>query len=145
MSKKNTPKETPSSKFDNILDSEPRIGVYICHCGTNISHTVDVEVVADYAANINNVVVSRTNKYMCSDPGQDVIKKDINELKLNRVVVASCTPLMHEETFRRVCAESGLNPFLFQMANIREHCSWVTSDINRATEKATNNATAVPK
>jgi heterodisulfide reductase subunit A2 len=118
------------------MSEEERIGVYVCHCGTNISHTVDVEEVTKYAATLPNVVIAREYKYMCSDPGQDLVKDDIKELKLNRVVVASCSPLMHEGTFRRACADAGLNQFLFQMANIREHCSWVHADKAQATLKA---------
>jgi len=114
----------------------PRIGVYVCHCGTNIAGMVDVESVADYAAGLGNVVVARHYAYMCSDPGQALIKNDIVNEGLERVVVASCSPLMHETTFRRACAEAGLNPFLFQMTNIREHCSWVCEDPITATEKA---------
>ncbi len=102
-----------------------RVGVYICHCGTNIAATVDVAAVAEFARGLEGVAIARDYTYMCSDPGQDLIKQDITEHGLNRVVVASCTPLMHEPTFRRACAEGGLNPFFFQMANIREHCSWV--------------------
>jgi heterodisulfide reductase subunit A len=113
-----------------------KIGVYICHCGTNIAGTVDVEEVAEYASTLDRVAVARHYPYMCSDPGQDLIKQDIEELGLSRVVVASCTPLMHEHTFRRACEEGGLNPFFFQMANIREQCSWVTADGGRATGKA---------
>ncbi|HEX7541238.1 MAG TPA: FAD-dependent oxidoreductase [Anaerolineales bacterium] len=116
--------------------SKIKTGVYICHCGTNISATVDVAAVADYARTLEGVVLARDYTYMCSDPGQDLIKQDIADLGLNRVVVASCTPLMHEPTFRRACAEGGLNPFYFQMANIREHCSWVVSDRAQATNKA---------
>jgi heterodisulfide reductase subunit A len=115
---------------------EPKIGVYVCHCGTNIAGTVNVEAVANFAATLPNVVVARHYMYMCSDPGQDLIRKDIKELGLNRVVVASCSPTLHERTYRRVCQESGLNPYLFEMANIREHCSWVTEDKAAATEKA---------
>jgi heterodisulfide reductase subunit A len=113
-----------------------KTGVYVCHCGTNIAATVDVAAVTQYARSLEGVVISRDYTYMCSDPGQDLIKKDIQEYGLNRVVVASCTPLMHETTFRRACAEAGLNPFFFQMANIREHCSWVVNDRQQATEKA---------
>jgi len=113
-----------------------KIGVYVCHCGSNIAQTVDVEALSKYAATLPNVVVSREYKYMCSDPGQDIIKKDIKELDLNRVVVAACSPLMHEPTFRRAVAAAGLNPFYFQMANIREHCSWVIDDKAKATAKA---------
>ena len=112
------------------------IGVYICHCGTNIAGTVDVAAVTDFARGLNSVAVARDHEHMCSDPAQDMIKEDIKQLGLNRVVVASCSPLMHEPTFRRVCEDAGLNRYLFQMANIREHCSWVTGDRGQATEKA---------
>ena len=113
-----------------------KIGVYVCHCGANIADVVDVAAVAEYAGELDSVVVARDYKFMCSDPGQDLIKKDIKEYGLNRVVVASCSPRLHEPTFRRVCHEAGLNPYLFEMANIREHCSWVTEDHEAATEKA---------
>lgn len=113
-----------------------KIGVYVCHCGTNISQTVDVAEVVQFAGGREGVTVARDNKYMCSDPGQEMIKKDIKNLGLTRVVVASCSPLMHEPTFRRTCADAGLNQFLFQMANIREQCSWVTTDRKDATQKA---------
>ena len=113
-----------------------RTGVYVCHCGTNIAGTVDVAAVADHARQLEGVVMARHYTYMCSDPGQDLIKQDIHQLGLNRIVVASCSPLMHEPTFRRACSEAGLNPFFFQMANIREHCSWVISDRSQATLKA---------
>jgi heterodisulfide reductase subunit A len=116
--------------------SKIKTGVYVCHCGTNIAATVDVVAVTEFARGLEGVVLARDYTYMCSDPGQDLIKKDITEYGLNRVVVASCTPLMHEPTFRRACAEGGLNPFFFQMANIREHCSWVVSDRAQATTKA---------
>jgi len=113
-----------------------RIGVYICHCGTNIANTVDVNAVAEYAKTLPDVVVVREYKYMCSDPGQEMIKKDIEENKLTRVVVSSCSPLMHENTFRGAIEDAGLNRFLFQMSNIREQCSWVHIDRKNATEKA---------
>ncbi len=113
-----------------------KTGVYVCHCGTNIAGTVDVADVARFARQLEGVIVARDYTYMCSDPGQDLIKQDIKEHGLNRVVVASCSPLMHEPTFRRACAEAGLNPFFCQMANIREHCSWVISDRTEATIKA---------
>lgn len=116
--------------------SKVKTGVYICHCGTNIAATVDVSDVADFARNLEGVTVARDYAYMCSDPGQDLIKQDIREHGLNRVVVASCSPLMHEPTFRRACEEANLNPFFFQMANIREQCSWVIDDRQKATEKA---------
>ncbi|MGD8818151.1 MAG: CoB--CoM heterodisulfide reductase iron-sulfur subunit A family protein [Acidobacteriota bacterium] len=112
-----------------------RVGVYVCHCGTNIAATVDVERVAEYAAALPGVVVSRDYKYMCSDPGQQLIKDDIREYELNRIVVASCSPCLHEETFRKATAEGGLNPFYFQMVNIREHASWVHRDRDEATDK----------
>jgi heterodisulfide reductase subunit A len=115
---------------------EPKIGVYICHCGTNIAGTVDVEAVTEFARELPFVTIARHYMYMCSDPGQDLIRQDIKELGINRVVVASCSPTLHERTYRRVCQESGLNPYLFEMANIREHCSWVTEDHDAATEKA---------
>ncbi|MFC2017235.1 4Fe-4S binding protein [Chloroflexota bacterium] len=115
---------------------EPRIGVYVCHCGSNIAGTVDVEQVVEFAQGLDSVVVARAYKFMCSDPGQNLIKQDIKDFGLNRVVVASCSPTMHEPTFRRACQEAGLNPYLFEMANIREHCSWVTEDRQEATEKA---------
>jgi len=113
-----------------------KIGVYICHCGTNIARTVDCKSVAEYASHLPNVAIARDYQYMCSDPGQEMIKKDIHELGLDRVVVASCSPLMHESTFRRAVASAGVNPFLFQMANIREQCSWITENRELATERA---------
>jgi heterodisulfide reductase subunit A len=115
---------------------DEKIGVYICHCGTNIARTVDCKAVADYARALPNVTVARDYQYTCSDPGQEMIKKDIRELGLTRVVVASCSPLMHEPTFRRAVGDAGLNPFLFQMANIREQCSWITEDRELATARA---------
>jgi len=115
---------------------EPRIGVYICHCGSNIAGTVDVEEVTRFVQQLDSVVIARNYKYMCSDPGQDTIRNDIKEYELNRVVVASCSPLMHERTFRKTCESAGVNRYLFYMANIREHCSWVTEDPKEATEKA---------
>jgi len=115
---------------------EPKIGVYVCHCGTNIAGTVDVEAVTEFARGLPSVTMARRYTYMCSDPGQDLIRQDIKELGVNRVVVAACSPIMHERTYRRVCQESGLNPYLFEMANIREHCSWITEDRGAATEKA---------
>ncbi len=119
-----------------MSQTEVRIGVYICHCGINIAATVDVEAVRDFAATLDNVAVARDYQFMCSEPGQEMIKKDIRELGLNRVIVASCSPHMHEVTFQSVLADTGLNPYYFDMANIREQCSWITSDITKATEKA---------
>ena len=115
---------------------EPKIGVYVCHCGANIAGTVDVAQVIEYAKGLPSVVVARDYKFMCSDPGQDLIKNDIKEQGLNRVVVASCSPRLHEPTFRRTLASAGLNPYLFEMANIREQCAWVHQDKEKATEKA---------
>jgi len=114
----------------------PRIGVYVCHCGLNIAGRVDVQAVVGFAATLPNVAVARDYKFMCSDPGQDLIEQDIRDGLVNRVVVASCSPLMHEATFRRATAEGGTSPFHFQMASIREHVSWVTADGDEATEKA---------
>jgi heterodisulfide reductase subunit A len=113
-----------------------RVGFYVCHCGTNIAGTVDVKALAEYAGRLPRVAVSRDYKYMCSDPGQALIEQDIADHKLNRVVVASCSPLLHEATFRRALGRAGLNPFLLQMVNIREHVSWVHLDKKAATEKA---------
>jgi heterodisulfide reductase subunit A len=118
------------------MESQPRIGVYICHCGVNISATVDVEQVTEFAATLPGVVVARNYLYMCSDPGQSLIQQDIREEGLNRVVVASCSPRMHEPTFQGAAQQAGLNPYLVEMANIREQCSWVHSDRDQATEKA---------
>jgi heterodisulfide reductase subunit A len=114
----------------------PRIGVFICHCGENIAGTVDCAAVAQACAALPGVVHSIDYKYMCSDPGQSQIKEAIKEKKLTGVVVAACSPRMHEPTFRRACAEAGLNPFLCEMANLREHCSWVHEKLPATTEKA---------
>jgi heterodisulfide reductase subunit A len=111
-----------------------RTGVYICHCGVNIAAAVDVKAVAEFAEGLPSVVIARDYQYMCSDPGQELIKRDIKEYGLNRVVVASCSPRMHEPTFRNACADAGLNPYCFEMANIREQCAWV--HLKGATEKA---------
>jgi len=115
---------------------EIKIGVYVCQCGINIAATVDVAEVVRFASGLPHVAVARDYKYMCSEPGQQMIKDDIRELGINRVVVASCTPRMHEVTFQTVLAEAGLNPYFFQMANIREHCSWIIKDKEAATAKA---------
>ena len=114
-----------------------RIGVYVCHCGINIAATVDAVEVAQYAASLPHVVIARDYMYMCSDPGQEMIQQDIRDHGLNRVVVASCSPRLHESTFRNCVAEAAVNPYLLEMANIREHCSWVHStDSEAATQKA---------
>jgi len=113
-----------------------RIGAYVCECGINIAATVDVEKVVEHVKRLPYVAVSRFYKYMCSDPGQELIKKDIKELKLDRVVVASCSPRMHEPTFRKVLKDMGLNEYCLEMVNIREQCSWVHKNKEEATEKA---------
>ncbi len=113
-----------------------RVGVYVCHCGSNIAKTVAVQDVADWAAEQDGVVVARDYKFMCSSLGQELIEQDIAEQGLNRVVVAACSPHMHEKTFRGACKRAGLNPFLMEMANIRELDSWTTSDREAATLKA---------
>lgn len=113
-----------------------RIGVFICHCGENISSTVDCAKVAKVSEGIQGVAHSVDYKYMCSDPGQTLIKEAIKEKKLTGVVVAACSPRMHEPTFRKACAEAGLNPYLCEMANLREHCSWVHEKGDATTKKA---------
>jgi len=118
------------------MGSEPRIGVYVCHCGSNIAGTVDVKELTEFARGLDSVTVARDYVFMCSDPGQEIIGNDIRDLGLNRVVVAACSPTMHELTFRRVCQEAGINPYLLEIANIREQCSWVTEDKQMATDKA---------
>ena len=115
---------------------EQRIGVYVCWCGSNIALMVDVEAVAKEIGELPDVVVSKDYKYMCSDPGQELIIKDIKEHNLDRIIVASCSPRMHEITFRNALEKAGLNPYMFQMANIREHVSWVHTDRVEATLKA---------
>lgn len=113
-----------------------RIGVYVCHCGTNIAGKVDCGGVAGFASKLKDVEVARDYKFMCSDPGQDLIIKDIRDMGLNRVIVASCSPRLHEKTFQKACARAGLNPYLMQHTCIREHCSWVVEDPAEATAKA---------
>jgi heterodisulfide reductase subunit A2 len=113
-----------------------RIGVFVCHCGENISATVDCGKVAKTIGNLKHVAYSTDYKYMCSDPGQSILKNAIKEKGLTGVVVASCSPRMHEPTFRKACAEAGLNPFMCEMANLREHCSWVHEKSEATTEKA---------
>jgi heterodisulfide reductase subunit A len=113
-----------------------RIGVFVCHCGENISRTVDVERVAEAAGKMIGVAYATDYKYMCSDPGQGLLKKAVAEHNLDGIVVAACSPRMHEKTFRAAAKAAGLNPFLCEMANIREHCSWVHEDKEEATTKA---------
>ncbi len=125
-----TPKAVPAT-------DEARIGIYICHCGSNIAGTVDVGKVTEFASKLTNVTIARHYMYMCSDSGQALIKDDIEKLRLNRVVVASCSPRMHEPTFRKVCESKGLNRYLFEMANLREQCSWAhMHEPEKATQKA---------
>ncbi|MEM4267837.1 MAG: hydrogenase iron-sulfur subunit [Candidatus Woesearchaeota archaeon] len=119
------------------MQDEPRVGVFVCHCGKNIAGTVDIKKVVEYARTLPAVVYADENMYTCSDPGQESVKKAIKEHGVNRVVVAACSPKMHEPTFRRCVSEVGLNPYLMEMANIREHCSWVHIwEKELATEKA---------
>ncbi len=113
-----------------------KIGVYICHCGTNIAATVDCEELARFAGTLPGVKVGRDYRYLCSDPGQDLIKNDIRDLSIDRVVVAACSPRMHEVTFRNAVSSEGLNPYFLNIANIREQCSWVHKDREKATDKA---------
>jgi heterodisulfide reductase subunit A2 len=125
-----------SARNGNGASAEPQIGVYVCHCGLNIAGKVDVERVGEFAVTLPHVAVARNYTFMCSDPGQDLIQQDIRAGRVNRVVVASCSPLMHGATFRRATAAGGISPFQVQMASIREHVSWVTEDGGDATEKA---------
>jgi len=119
------------------MSEEPRIGVFVCHCGLNIAGVIDVKELTEYARTLPNVVYAEHSPYTCADPGQEGIKRAIKEHNLNRVVVAACSPRLHEPTFRRCVAEAGLNPYLFEMANIREHSSWAhPSTPKEATEKA---------
>ncbi len=116
--------------------AKARIGVYVCHCGINIAASVDVNAVTEHAAALPGVTAARSYLYMCSEPGQDLIRQDIESGLVNRVVVASCTPRMHEPTFRGVCIEKGLNPHFYEQANIREQCSWIHPPGEPATNKA---------
>ncbi len=114
-----------------------KIGVYVCHCGTNIAGKLRVEDLASYAQQLPGVVVARDYRFMCSEPGQEQIRKDIQEMGLNRVVVAACSPRMHENTFRKTCQAAGINPYFLQIANIREQCSWTAEeDLDAANQKA---------
>jgi heterodisulfide reductase subunit A-like polyferredoxin len=130
-----TPKVYPPER--DVKGEEPRIGVFVCHCGTNIAGVVNVPDVVEYATTLPNVVYAENNLYTCSNDTQDRIKEKIAEHNLNRVVVASCTPRTHEPLFRNTLAEAGLNPYLFEMANIRDQCSWVhMHEPERATQKS---------
>jgi len=113
-----------------------KIGVFVCHCGVNIAQTVDVEALTKYASTLDGVVVSESYKYMCSDQGAQLIKKSIKKYMLDGVVIACCSPRMHEHTFRQVVEDGGINQFNLEIANIREQCSWVHDDKEAATEKA---------
>lgn len=117
-------------------NAKDKVGVYVCNCGTNIAKVVDAEAVAQYALTLPNVVLAKAYKYMCSNPGQEMIAQDIRENELDRVVVAACSPNMHERTFRGALRLAGLNQYMLEMANIREQCSWVHKDRRAATEKA---------
>ena len=119
-----------------MVKKDLRIGVFVCDCGSNIAGFVDTEAVREFAETLPDVVVSVRNKYTCSDPGQQEIQRAIFENRLNRIVVASCSPSSYEPIFRQCIQGAGLNPYLLEMANIREHCSWVTEDLNAATRKA---------
>ncbi len=120
-----------------MVEEKPRIGVFVCHCGLNIAGVIDVKELTEYAKTLPDVVFAKDNRYTCADPGQDEIRKAIKEYRLNRVVVAACSPRMHEPTFRKACEEADLNPFFFEMANIREFSSWPHASMpKRATEKA---------
>ncbi len=121
---------------DHVAE-ELRVGVFVCECGHNIAGTVDCEAVRAHASTLADVVIAQRNRYTCSDPGQQQIKQAIAEHHLNRIVVASCTPRLHEPTFRACLSQAGLNPYLLDMANIREQCSWVhQNDPAGATRKA---------
>ena len=113
-----------------------RVGFYVCHCGHNIAGTIDVASIAEYAAKLPHVIASREYKYMCSDPGQELVKKRITEKNFDGVVVSACSPTLHENTFRIAVRQVGMNPYNMEMANIREQCSWVHD--RGATEKATS-------
>jgi len=119
-----------------LVKEDLRIGVFVCDCGSNIAGFVDTETVREFAETLVDVVVAVRNKYTCSDPGQQEIQRAIFENRLNRIVVASCSPSSYEPIFRQCIQGAGLNPYLLEMANIREHCSWVTEDLNAATRKA---------
>src|SRR5512143_2800859 len=113
-----------------------RVGVFVCHCGENIGGTVDCARVAEAAGKLPGVVHAVDYKYMCSDPGQNMLQAAVREKKLDGVVVAACSPRMHEPTFRRAAEGAGLNPYQCEMANLREHCSWVHEKTETTTEKA---------
>ena len=124
-------------KKPSMQGENPRIGVYVCHCGLNIARTVDCEKVAAQCSSLPDVVIARDIQYACSEPGQQSMKEDIAEQGLDRIVIASCSPRLHEPTFRQMLESVGLNPYVLEMANLREHCSWVhMHDPEAATGKA---------
>jgi heterodisulfide reductase subunit A len=127
---------TIQDKENTGTPSDARIGVYLCHCGANIAGVVDIDSLEEFTRSLPGVALVRQYQFMCSEPGQQLIRDDIKEHALNRVVVAACSPLMHEPTFRDAVEEAGMNRYLFQQANVREHCSWVTEDHEKATDKA---------
>ncbi len=134
----NPEKNVRDSTFDN-RNSEmtvPRVGVFVCHCGINIGGVVRVPELVERVKKMPGVVVAKDYMYCCSDPGQKMVRDAVKDDSLDRVVVACCSPTLHETTFRNACEEAGLNPYLCEIANIREHCSWVTSDRDQATDKA---------
>ena len=129
--------QTAAKKYEEPAKAVPRIGVYVCHCGLNIAKTVDCDKVAAFAEGLENVTVSKDIAYACSEPGQQQIKDDILEHNLDRVVVASCSPRLHEPTFRQMLQSVDINPYLMEMANLREQCSWVhMQEPEAATQKA---------
>jgi heterodisulfide reductase subunit A len=119
-----------------LVKEDLRIGVFVCDCGSNIAGFLDTEEVRKFAESLPDVVVSVRNKYTCAEPGQQEIQRTIFEYRLNRIVVASCSPSSYEPIFRQCIQGAGLNQYLLEMANIREHCSWVTADPEKATVKA---------
>jgi len=122
---------------DNLINEDLRIGVYICHCGSNIAGVIDPAELAEWASHLPGVVRATDTLYACADSGQSLIKEDIKKYNLNRVVVSACSVRMHENTFRGAVQEAGLNPFLMEMANIREQCTWAHGhDRDGAFEKA---------
>lgn len=130
-------RESEEEEAATKVVEEPRIGIFVCHCGINIGGVVDIKKVVDYAKDLPNVVEAQHNLFTCSESTQSIIEDAISKRKLNRVIVAACTPRTHEPLFRETCSKAGLNPYLFEMTNIREHCSWVHShEKDKATEKA---------
>ncbi len=131
MTTSNVPKKSSGN------ENNARIGVYVCHCGLNIAQSVNCKQVAEGAADTDGVVLSKDIPYACSEPGQQQIKQDILDNGLDRVVIASCSPRLHEPTFKQMVQSVGLNPYMMEMANLREQCSWVhMNDIDNATRKA---------